>query len=132
MIITNLYLVPNYKNLNGGRFYNIYKNQGAKLDLSGLVDLDNIDSLEEKVHTVTGDTTFKRIGGVITKVSEQIESTNVYNDFSTGEHISPESKKNYEQLLHNLELISRIQEENKELVDKIRSSEKGHAKVLKR
>lgn len=132
MIITNIYLVPNYKNVNGGRFYNIYKNQGAKLDLSELVDLEDIDSLEEKVHTATGDTTFKKIGGVITRVSEKIESANVYNDFSSGEHISLESKKKYEQLLQNLELINRIQEENKKLVDEIKSSEKGHAKVLKR
>lgn len=132
MIITNLYLVPNYKNLNGGRFYNIYKNLGAKLDLSELLDLDDIDSLEERVHESTGDTSFKRIGGVITRVGEQIESTNVYNDFSSGDNMTPEMKQDYEQLLQNLELINRIQEQNKELVEKIRSNEKGHARVLKR
>ena len=133
MVITNLYLVPNHKNPKGGRFYNIYKNQGVKLDLSGLIDLDDIDRLEEDVHEATGDETFKRIGGVITSLDEQIESTNIYNEFSSGETISPEQKRDYEQLLRNMAKISEIEEHNRQLLVKLRTSmEKRKVKTLKR
>ena len=129
MKVTNLYLVPNNKNPHGGRFYNIYKNQGERLDLSEIINPDDIDSLEEDVRRITGDESFKRIGGVITCLGEEIETTNVYNGFSNSTYLPQEVVDNYEKLVGNYQLIDRIQAENRVLLAEIN---RGKTRVLRR
>ena len=130
---TNLYYVLNRKNPHGGQFYNIYSNEGELLDISQLVDLNDIDRLVEDVREASGDKTFKKVGGIITRLGEKIGTTNVYNGLPSGRTLPKEVLEDYERLEVNYQLIDRIQAENRRLYASIKEgAEKGRARVLTR
>ena len=98
----NLYLIPNPKSpMEGGAFYNVYKNSASNLDLSAilpanLLDIDEIvpkgldvDSIEWYVQEKI-DPTFKLIGGVITYKDESIGNVNVFRPSGGPVGITPE------------------------------------------
>ena len=122
----NMYFVINKKNPNGGRFYNIYVNEGEKLDLS-LYDTSDIDDFYETVKK--DDPTFKKAGGLIIKSTKTIGSLNIY---TSGTNISAEEQEAYDKWLELdsmsnklYDQLTEIQKEKNQLSKKIKTKKRG-------
>ncbi len=125
----NMYFVINKKNPNGGNFYNIYVNEGEKLDLSKY-DTTDIDKFYEEVKL--DDPTFKKAGGLIIGKLKTIGSLTMYTKDNGGVNISMEEQDAYNEWLELdkksnelYEQLSQIQKEKNELSVKIKSKRRG-------
>ena len=125
----NMYFVINKKNPNGGNFYNIYVNEGEKLDLSKY-DTSDIDLFYERVKL--DDPTFKKAGGLIIGKLKTIGSLTMYTKDNGGVNISMEEQDAYNEWLELdrksnelYEQLSQIQKEKNELSVKIKSKRRG-------
>ena len=125
----NMYFVINKKNPNGGNFYNIYVNEGEKLDLSKY-DTTDIDKFYEEVKL--DDPTFKKAGGLIIGKLKTIGSLTMYTKDNGGVNISMEEQDAYNEWLELdrksnelYEQLSEIQKEKNELSVKIKSKRRG-------
>ena len=88
----NMYFVLNTKNPNGGQFYNIYVNEGKKIDLSKF-DTSDIDKFYLDVKKI--DDTFKKAGGLIIGRTKKIGSLTMYTLDKGGMNLSLEEEKAY-------------------------------------
>ena len=125
----NMYFVQNNKNPNGGRFYNIYVNEGEKLDLSKY-DTTDIDLFYEEVKL--DDSTFKKAGGLIIGGIKKINSVSVYSIDKGGVNITTEEEQAYNEWLELeeksnelYEQLTKLQKEKNELSVKIKSKRRG-------
>ena len=125
----NMYFVQNNKNPNGGRFYNIYVNQGEKLDLSKF-DTSDIDQFYYDVVKV--DPTFKKAGGLILGGVKKINSVSMYSIDKGGVNITTEEEEAYNEWLkieeksnELYEQLTKLQKEKNELSAKIKSKKRG-------
>ena len=105
----NMYFVINKKNPNGGNFYNIYVNEGEKLDLSKFNTLD-IDQFYLDVKKI--DPTFKKAGGLIIGKLNTIGSLTMYTLDKGGINLSLEEEKAYDNWLE-------LDRKSNELYDKL-------------
>lgn len=124
----NMYFVLNTKNPNGGNFYNIYVNQGEKLDLS-IYDTTDIDKFYEEVRK--DDETFKKTGGLIIGKGKTIGSLTTYILDKGGVNITVDEEKAYIDWLELdkksneiYENLVKIQEQKQQLSNKIKKLRK--------
>ena len=125
----NMYFVQNNKNPNGGRFYNIYVNEGEKLDLTKF-DTTDIDKFYSDVREV--DSTFKKAGGLIIGGIKKINSVSMYSEDKGGVNISTEVEEAYNEWLdldeksnELYEQLTKIQKEKNQLSEKIKTRKRG-------
>ncbi len=125
----NMYFVQNNKNPNGGRFYNIYVNEGEKIDIAKY-DTTDIDLFYELVKI--DDPTFKKAGGLIIGGIKKINSISVYSIDKGGVNITTEEEQAYNEWLELeeksnelYEQLTKLQEEKNELSQKIKSKKRG-------
>ena len=125
----NMYFIQNNKNPNGGRFYNIYVNEGEKLDLTKF-DTTDIDKFYLDVQEV--DPTFKKAGGLIIGGIKKINSVSMYSEDKGGVNISTEVEEAYNEWLdldeksnELYEQLTKIQKEKNQLSEKIKTRKRG-------
>ena len=124
-----MYFVLNTKNPIGGHFYNIYVNEGEKLDLS-IYDTTDIDAFFEVVHSK--DSTFKKAGGLIIGRTKTIGSVTMYTKDIGGVNISLDEQSAYDEWLELdtksnelYEQLTQIQNEKNKLSEKIKTKKRG-------
>lgn len=131
----NIYFIENNKNSIGGKFYNVYLNNGDRIDLNYYISkVKNIDELEELVKV--DDKTFKKTGGIILRRCETIGSATLYTEDKGGVNISLEQQVAYKKWMdldkesnELYERLTQIQLEKNVLSDKIN---KEYQKVKKK
>ncbi len=124
----NMYFVLNTKNPMGGNFYNIYVNEGEKIDLTKYDNTD-IDKFYELVKQ--DDDSFKKAGGLIIGKLKTIGSLTMYTLDKGGVNISVDEEKAYEDWLELdkksnelYENLIQIQEEKNRISYKIKQLRK--------
>lgn len=125
----NMYFVLNNKNPNGGNFYNIYSNEGEKIDISKY-DISDLDKFLEEVKK--DDPTFKKAGGLIIGKNKTIGSTTLYTLDKGGINLSLEEEITYNTWLELdrksnelYEKLTEIQLEKNILSEKIKIKKRG-------
>jgi len=127
----NIYLVKNTKNEHGGQFYNIYKNEGEKLDLTSYLErIDGIDELDYLVYQ--DDKTFKRAGGLILGKDDKIVSTTVYTPNMGKIEITEEEQNLYDTWQKLDELSNVLYEARKQEMEDFIVSQKRIDEQLKK
>ena len=128
----NVYMIPNdHSPLDGGKFYNIYISSAVDLNLEEILPLNldeivppnmDVDAIEWYVRNhEKGDKTFKAAGGIILNKDESIGSVNVFKPADGKVGITPEEKKNYQQL-------EDLSKKLKEITDKSKKAKEEYLK----
>lgn len=124
-----MYFVLNTKNPNGGNFYNIYSNEGEKIDISKY-DISDLDKFLEDVQK--DDSTFKKAGGLIIGKNKTIGSTTLYTLDKGGINLSLEEETAYSNWLELdrksnelYEQLTKIQIEKNKISEKIKRKKRG-------
>lgn len=128
----NVYMIPNdHSPLEGGKFYNIYISSAVDLNLEEILPLNldeivppnmDVDAIEWYVRNhEKGDKTFKAAGGIILNKDESIGSVNVFKPADGKVGITPEEKKNYQQL-------EDLSKKLKEITDKSKKAKEEYLK----
>ena len=142
----NIYFIPNPKSpIDGGFFYNVYKNSETNLDLSALLpenllDIESIipdgmdvDSIEYCIQT-RFDPSFKLIGGVILNRDESIGNINVFRPSGGPIGITPEQNRKrieFMSIVAEIDKLLAAKEENDKTFQRLKEAHETQQNTIK-
>ena len=114
----NLYAIENvHASTEGGKFYNIYKNHGEKLDLSAIIPKDMDINVIEPYITDKYDKTFKGVGGMILNRDDSIGDIHAFKPNYDQIEITAEEKRMLDEIADLDQQIKNRKEELGQLTE---------------